>query len=61
MSPSSSNKEFNRPPVLLIWTSDKEESRQVDVNVVDPVQRHSPFMHAPFLLQWKVHGCFISQ
>jgi len=34
MSPLSEIIELSLPPVLLIWTSESEESRQVDDNVV---------------------------
>lgn len=43
---------FNRPPVVPTGAKNIEISTQLFVSYVDPVQRHFPFIHAPFLLQW---------
>lgn len=61
VSPLSLTMELRSPPVLPICTNEIEESRQVEVRVVDPVHRHWPLIHAPFLLQWYVQVCLFSQ
>lgn len=40
VSPLSLTMELRSPPVLPICTNEIEESRQVEVRVVDPVHRH---------------------
>lgn len=43
---------FSRPPVYPTGAFNIETSMQLWDKSVTPVQRHFPFTHAPFLLQW---------
>lgn len=42
----------NNPPVEPIGAKYIDISMQLDENYVEPVHKHFPSMHAPFLLQW---------
>lgn len=44
-------KEFRRPPVRPTGAISIDISMHYDVKAVDPVQRHFPSTHIPFLLQ----------
>ena len=51
MSPLSWRMEFRRPAVFGIVVVRLDSSRQVVVSTVEPVHRHMPLIHIPFLLQ----------
>ncbi len=44
--------DWSNPPVLPIGAINIETSMQLGVNNNEPVHKHLPFKHWPFLLQW---------